>query len=216
LDRKASGIFMDLVERDPNFVAHWVQWSYDRQLPPPEPERFSAAAIWDRTDAARLADAALAIAIKTPKMFVGCDDYLSFIFNPAPGETLPTSTIEAQDAWLRSRLAADPAEENRCQVLLGIVHNLPEERRMDLLLYFIDLHPPEKLFRRYVLDARLARVVVRVNGATQPRIPFLRKILKRCTGSARLSYRAMVEEAIKHAEQELKAAQHEAIIEGRA
>lgn len=216
LDRKASGIFTDLVERDPNFVARWVQWSYDLDFPPPEPERFSAAAIWERTDAERLADAALAIAIKTPKMFIGCDEYLSFLFNPAPGETLPTTTIDAQDAWLRSRLAVGPAEENRCQVLLGIVHKLPEERRMDLLRYFIDLHPPEKLFRRYVLAARLARRVVGGNGATQPRISFLRKILARCTGRARLSYRAMVEVAIQHAEQELKTAQHEAIIENRA
>lgn len=216
LDRKAGGIFMELVAQDPDFVARWVQWSYDMATPPPEPEHFSAAAIWERPDAAALLDKALAIAIKTPKLFVGCDDYLSFFFNPAPGETLPPSSTEAQDVWLRSKLAEATAEENQCQVLLGIVHKLPEERRLELLLLFIDQHPPEKLFRRYVLDARLARVVVRVNGATQPRIPFLRKLLERCSGRARLPYRAMVEEAIQRAERELQAAQHEAIIEGRA
>lgn len=86
----------------------------------------------------------------------------------------------------------------------------------DLLLLFIDQQPPEKLLRRYVLDVRLARVVVRVNGATQPRIPFLRKFLERCSGRDRLPYRALVEEAIERTERELQAAQHEAIIEGRA
>lgn len=216
LDRKAGGIFLELVALDADFVARWVQWSYDLDFPPPEPERFSAAAIWERPDAEHLVDAALAIAIRTPKMIIGCDDYLSFFFKPELGETLPTYTIGLQDAWLRKKLADGPTEESCCQVLLGIVHGLPEDRKLDLLLHFIDLHPPEKLFRLYVLDARLARVVVRVNGATQPRIPFLRKLLERCSGHVRLPYRAMVEEAIERAEHELRAAQHEAIIEGRA
>ena len=58
--------------------------------------------------------------------------------------------------------------------------------------------------------------MVRVNGATQPRIPFLQKLLGRCTGRARLAYRAVVEAALQQAQRELKAAQDEAIIENRA
>ncbi len=216
LDRSATGTFLQLVDLDPGFVARWMQWRYDKSMSAPEPENFSAATIWERPDATTLMDAALAIASNAPKVFIGCDDYLTFFFKPAPSETLSASIIEAQDAWLRNRLADAPDDESHCQVLLGIVHSLPEERRLDLLLHFIDQQPPEKIFRRTALDARLARVVVRVNGATQPRIHFLRKILECCTGRARLSYRAMVEEAIQRAEQELKAAQHEAIIENRA
>jgi hypothetical protein len=81
---------------------------------------------------------------------------------------------------------------------------------------FIDQGPDPKVFRRTALEPRLARVVVRVNGATQPRIPFLQKLLGRCTGRARLAYRAVVEAALQQAQRELKAAQDEAIIENRA
>jgi hypothetical protein len=216
LDRSATGTFLQLVDLDPSFVGRWVQWRYNNNTSAPEPEKFSVAAIWERPDATTLMNTALAIASTAPKMFIGCDDYLTFFFKPAPSETLSASIIEAQDAWLRNRIAEVLDDESLCQVLMGIVHSLPEERRLDLILHFIDQHPAEEIFRRTALDARLARVVIRVNGATQPRIPFLRKILERCTGKAKLSYRAMVEEAIQQAEQELKAAQHEAIIENRA
>ena len=83
-------------------------------------------------------------------------------------------------------------------------------------MHFIDQGPDPKVFRRTALEPRLARVVVRVNGATQPRIPFLQKLLESCTGITRLSYRAVVEAALQQAQRELKAAQDEAIIENRA
>ena len=81
---------------------------------------------------------------------------------------------------------------------------------------FIDQGPDLKVFRLTALEPRFARGVVRMNGATQQRIPFLRKLLYRCAGMTRLSYRAVLEAALQQAQRELKAAQDEAIIENRA
>jgi len=216
LHRKTADIFLELVELDSAFVARWVQWRYEKSFSAPKPEDFRVPAIWERPDAAHLMDAAFAIANTAPKVFVGCDDYLSFFFDPAAEQDLSAAVIAAQDIWLHGRIAAGYNDESSCQVLLGIIHTLPEERRIDLLMHFIDQGPDPKVFRRTALEPRLARVVVRVNGATQPRIPFLQKLLGRCTGRARLAYRAVVEAALQQAQRELRAAQDEAIIENRA
>jgi|GEM_PF-1579424 hypothetical protein len=216
LHRKAADIFLELVELDPSFVARWVQWRYAKSYSAPQPEDFRLPAIWKREDVADLMDAAFAIASTKPKVFVGCDDYLSFFFNPTVDGAISDAVIGSQNAWLHRRIAVGYSDESSCQVLLGIVHTLPEERRLELIMHFIDQHPDQKAFRRTALDARLSRVVVRVNGAPQSRLPFLQKLLERCTGRTRLPYRVAVEEAIQLAQRELKAAQHEAIIEGRA
>lgn len=216
LHRKAASIFLELVQLDPSFMVRWVKWRYDKLHFTPEPENFSVPTVWGHREVAELMDAAFDIARLAPKIIVGCDDYLSFFFNPTPDEELPNAIIAAQDAWLRRRIVVGYTDEDSCKVLLGIVHTLPEERRLDLLMHFIDQGPELKVFRRTALDARISRVVVRVNGATPPRIPFLQKLLERCAGRGRLPYRVAVEEAIQQAQRELKASQHEAIIEGRA
>lgn len=86
---------------------------------------------------------------------------------------------------------------------------------LELCMHHIDRHPPVELLRRTLLTTYLARVQVRINGAVEPRIPFLEKLLERCTGAARLAYRAEVEKALEKAREEKRAAHIEALIEGR-
>lgn len=216
MHRKAATIFMELVEQDPSFVARWVQWRYDKSFGSPEPEEFTVMEIWKRPDAAVLMDNAFAKAKAEPKAIVGCDDYLSFLFTPESGQEIPASIIAAQDDWLRGHIEAGWGDEASCQVLMGIVHTLPDERLIALILHYMDQGPTMKLFQRTALEPRLSRIVVRVNGAVQSRIPFLQNLLARCTGLSNLAYRASIEEAIERAKLELRAARNEAIIEGRA
>ncbi|MBK6408927.1 MAG: hypothetical protein IPF78_04350 [Flavobacteriales bacterium] len=215
LHKQAPVVFKALLEADASFAERWVNWRYQKEYYLPKPEDFKLVFIWQRADAPQLMDVLYAVACKAPKLVCGNDDYLTSFFLPNAGEEWTAEVAAAQDAWLRMHIAQDHGQLERCRVLMGIVHALPQHRRLALLEHFINQKPEDRIFRETVLELRFSRVTMKGPGVGLCKLEFYEMLRTCCKGLAGLKYRRLLEEAAKSTKEEVKEEEVEQMIEER-